>query len=37
MLVEGNPIEDAADEFGQRRLALLDGLPAKVLAIELGA
>jgi hypothetical protein len=37
MLFEGNPIEDAADEFGQRRLAVLDGLPAKVLAIELDA
>jgi hypothetical protein len=29
MLVEGNIIEDAADEFGQRRLAVLDGLPSE--------
>jgi len=29
MLVEGYPIGDAADEFGQRRLAVLDGLPSE--------
>ena len=29
MLVEGNTIEDAADEFGPRRLAVLDGLSSE--------
>jgi hypothetical protein len=28
-------IGDALEEFGERRLAVLKGLPAKVLAIEL--